>query len=184
MRFFSNPSRKPSLAGYTLVELMVTIGLVAGIVWMSMGVYARVRAKAMRGACIIKVKSIGTALHTAMITREDGYPSPPEQVEESGSENDETDKEMDEWWFNNLKDFGLDDPRSYVCPNDMKRFEELQRDTRLKYFSSYTIVPNNGKTAPLQPRTPWVVDKNTHDGKNVVYFGVEGAVLMELLPQN
>jgi prepilin-type N-terminal cleavage/methylation domain-containing protein len=157
--------------GYTLIELLITIAMVAAIAWMATGIWTKTRLSFEKGACVKKVHAIGVALHAAMLAEADGYPSPPEEIEDADMDSERPgDEKLDEWWYNMLSKYGLEKAEDWVCPSQASYFEQLRREHNIEYFSSYLIVPNSGKEQPMKYQTPWVVDKNAHDGESNVYM--------------
>lgn len=163
-------TRRRSQRGYSMVEAMVVVAMITLICLMSAVSYKSITKRARWTVSKKKIKTIGLALSNALTANENGWPNPPEDVDGDASEEEESDKNYDEWWYFALKDHGVDNPEDWVSPFDMDGFKRLQREQGLKYFSSYQITPFEGKAEPYKNMQPWVSEKMPVDGKVNVYL--------------
>jgi type II secretory pathway pseudopilin PulG len=166
----TRPRRRRAIHGYTLVEAMVVLAMITLLVLMANISYKHVIKRAKQTASKKKVKVIGLALANCLTANENGWPNPPEDVDDNTSAEEETDVKLDEWWYFALKDHGMDNPEDWVSPFDMDGFKRLQKEQGLKYFSSYNITPFQGKAEPYKYNQPWVSEKMPVDGVVVVYL--------------
>jgi prepilin-type N-terminal cleavage/methylation domain-containing protein len=112
---FSQLSR--SRRGFTLLELMLVIALIAVLVmmsWRGYGVYVK---KADSVACTVKMRNMGVALQSYLVDKQTW---PQEDVLNDANGNPPPADKLWDWWYKELKQFGVyrDD---WYCPAEMRK---------------------------------------------------------------
>ena len=157
-------------AGYSLVEMLLVVVIVALIAALSMPFFGYLRAKAGSAACISHLRVIGVGLNTYLLDHDNVWP----QVPEALLENDE---EEVKWWITTLKSHGVGEPH-WVCPSDPVLHEKAQ-DDKHHFVSSYLVtmfddLPNTA----FAWQQPWVLETGSFhgDGKGPNMLMPDGSI--------
>ena len=157
----TTPERKKS--GFTLIELMVAVAIIAVLIAISIVIGQGLRKKAERIACGENMKSLHTALHAYLMDHKH-WP----QVKAV------SDDEEDYWqaWADTLKDYDLPD-EVWMCPTHKR----ITKDEYLRY-SSYHPMPFDRKSqfTPYKWKMPWVVEIGDNHGKGPLLIMHDGSI--------
>ena len=113
-------------SGFTLVELLVVIGIIAILVSIMMPALARARNQAMKVNCMSQVRQICQAVMMYATNQKGWLPGPLGQTNPGGPHT-QYGVETGSLWTTNC----LRDPRVWICPVDARR------DAELKYSYTY-----------------------------------------------
>jgi prepilin-type N-terminal cleavage/methylation domain-containing protein len=155
--------------GFSLIELLIVVAVVAVLATIAFPIYGSLRAKAQQAACLSHLRIMHVGLATYMQDHENVWPQMPEYLAEGSSEND-----MWEWWYFALKDYGVG-PTHWVCPAEAYRPpEEKTKKPGDEYTSSYipTYFDEAPNTAFRWAAQPWVIERGqlhgSKDGPNLL----------------
>ena len=159
---FSRACRK----AFTLVEVMVTVAIIAVLALISVGSYTKYLAYADNAACITRMKDVGTGLANYTLSRGE-WPQYPENLDNVDEE------KVWEWWITKLEPYGVA-PIAWLCPADermRKQASKKEGTPREKYEGTY--IPtyfDTGPDIPFRWNTPWLVERGAYhpNGQNIL----------------
>lgn len=160
-----NPAR--SRAGFTLLELLATIGVIVILILLFIGVAQRLPGAADRAACTANLRSLRVALDTYLQT-EGHWPDVPEfsaAQEEARAD----------WWINELKPYGIIE-KNWQCPGILRlgRIQQKGYSPRLHY--TVTEFDQKPETPKKWPHMPWVVENANVHGHGALCVLLDGSV--------
>jgi type II secretory pathway pseudopilin PulG len=165
------------LRGWSLVEILVVIGIVAALAVLGTSIYQKMRKEAMAATCKTKIKNLAVAFGSYLNTHHT-WPQASEDLGEAPTEKAET--QFDEFWIKAIEPFGPS-TIDWVCDSEMSDFRRQQREDAEKgsketYWSSYLVCQfEEGIDIPTKFSMPWLIEKRpNHDGNT--YYHSSGAV--------
>lgn len=120
--------RRPQ-AGFTLVELLVVVVIIAALSALGAVVANSVKLRAKEAACINNMKNIGVALHVHSIDHGGSYP----QTTHTTS--------LDHAWIEALRPYLGKFDEMRVCPADPRKNERLAAGGTSYVLNSFIFVP-------------------------------------------
>jgi prepilin-type N-terminal cleavage/methylation domain-containing protein len=160
-----------SASGWSLIELMVVVAIIAILVSMSFPAYNYIRAQLDSAACVSNLKTIHAGLSTYLQDHNMVWPQEPNNAlggnsESTGQDNDDDDgSENWVWWYETLRPYGVT-RKSWVCPADRdgRENDESRPETLAPSYSPTTFdeVPN---TAFRWKNTPWIIERGQNHGR-------------------
>lgn len=163
----SSPSSRVRRQAFTLIEVMVTVAIIAVLALISVGAYTKYLAYADNAACIIRMKDVGTGLANYTLSRGE-WPQYPESLENAEEE------KMWEWWITTLEPYGVA-PIAWLCPADermRKQASKKEGTPREKYEGTYipTYFDTGHDTPFLWINQPWLVERGAYhpNGQNIL----------------
>ena len=155
-------SHQKSHRGFTLVEVLLVIVIIALLITISQPIYSYLRGKASQAVCMANLKLIGLGLNIYMQDHEMVWPQMP--TEPFARDEDES-----AWWEATLKPYGVD-RKHWKCPTDQDSLKNSGKEANNDEFvSSYLVTqfdefPN---TAFRWSEQPWVMEAGApHGTKN------------------
>lgn len=153
-------------AAFTLVEIMLTVAIVAILAIMSMGAYAKYIARTDNLVCIGRMKDVGTGLGAYLISKQE-WPQFPETLDNA------EESRVWEWWITTLQPYGVAQS-AWLCPSDERERKQSVKEKSLerdKYESTY--VPTHFDSNPDTPfrwRQPWLLERSAYhpNGQNIL----------------
>lgn len=145
--------KNPSARGYTLLEMLIVIAIVALLATISFPVFGKFRNMAGYASCLANLRILHVGFNTYMQDHEGVWP----QIPEGGY--DDEDKEW-EWWHDQLKNYGVA-RNHWVCPaDDSNRGLSEVQNGHLVHSSSYipTLFDEAPNTA-FRWNQPWVLER-------------------------
>lgn len=153
-------SVQSSSSGWTLLELMVVIVVLAALVLLSFSMGGQFRIRASDAGCKANLRTLHAGLSTYMTDHAMVWPQVPESVEDDEAE--DSDKEA-EWWYETLKDYDVP-KKTWICPGDNDRAKVLaSEDVHLSTYSitQFDEVPNTA----YRWKQPWVIEDGDMHGR-------------------
>lgn len=161
----------PHRRGYTLLELMLVIALVAALAMMAWLGYLKYMHKGESVACAKKMMNMGAALTTYVSDKQEW---PQEDILNDANGKPPEEDRLWSWWFEQLKDYGIG-REDWFCPSDLraKAKEKASEAAGEKdepgtgALKDPTYIPGKfgpGFYAPYNfPNQPWVTERWSHD---------------------
>lgn len=164
--YFREAGKK--LSGFTLVELLVTIGIIALLAAVSAPLLETFRAKARKAKCITHLRTIHAGL-LGFHTDKGHWP----QMEEGRF--DFKEDEFFEFWVRSTEPYGVSRD-TWTCPSD-KQLEHMSKRERDQYIGSYVTTRFDKKAqTPFRWNQPWVMERGNFHGRGSHMLLPDGSV--------
>jgi prepilin-type N-terminal cleavage/methylation domain-containing protein len=151
--------------GFTLLELITTIVVIAILASMLMSVYAGIQQRADKANCSGNLKSLytGAALY---VQEHEHWP----QIDARLSTTDSKSYALQ--WYDAFRPYNMSEI-NWVCPTVQRSFGnpnlKLRDNARIDYLS--TPFDNRPMTPYLWPKQPWFIERGAvHTGGNLMIF--------------
>jgi len=148
--------------GYTLLELLIVLTMVAALATLSFPMYGYLREKARDAACIGNLRILQQGAATYMLDHDAVWPQMPESLEQG----DPDEEAMWKWWHDELKDYGVS-KRHWICPSELASIDQPDSETHDFYGSyiptAYEATPN---IAFYWSSQPWFIERGQFHGDN------------------
>jgi len=154
--------------GFTLLELMVGIGVIALLLAIAFPFSGKFLARAKKVKCISQMKAIHGGL-SGYITDVGHWP----QMEDGKA--DFTEDEFFKFWVTSKEPYGLD-KEVWVCPSD-SGYHSLPKEQRGEFIGSY--VPTRFDKKPQRPfqfNQPWLLERGDFHGRGCHILLPDGSV--------
>lgn len=151
--------KRPSSNGYTLIEMLIVLAIVALLATISFPVFGKFRDMAGFATCISNMRIMHVGFNTYMQDHEMVWP----QLPEDGY--DEEEREW-EWWYNAVKDYGVS-KTNWVCPSDDSHRGVPNDDSGKEIFTS-SYAPTMFEDSPsvaFRWNQPWVLERGAYHKK-------------------
>ena len=162
--------------GFSLLELLVTVSLVALIIGISIPSYQKWTARAKKATCISKMRTIHSAFSSALIEKGE-WPQIPTDDEGNLPKWDQS--EYFAFWLRTMEPYGLG-PDSWVCPADEDAVASLKTKGKkddADYIGSY--IPtwfSPGSSTPFRWNQPWLMERAGFHGKGHHLMMPDGSI--------
>lgn len=168
LKTFRSKSSGSRIRAFTLVELLVTIGLLIVLVSALVPAFETFRKRAKRVQCISHLR----AIHGGLLGHVNDVGHWPQM---EGDRADYSEEEFFEFWVEATKPYGLSED-TWVCPAD-RGLERRRNPEEQKYFGSYvpTQFNDNPKT-PFRWNQPWVMERGNMHGEGAHVLLPDGSV--------
>jgi len=163
-------ARSPRRRAFTLVELLVVIGIIAVLVGLLFPAFSKAREQAYRTKCLSNLRTLGQAMFAYANNNHDRLPN-------GNAPNTWSDAAAADWVMKNFAD-DVGDARVFHCPSDrdenepdvIETAEQNQpRSARVSYefYSLFWASSYGPKIAKLKGRAPvaWDLDGGPRDPK-------------------
>ena len=156
------------LRAFTLLELLIVLGIVVVLVAVSFPVISQLRARAQRVQCSANLRSIYIATDL-FVQQNESWP----QIEESDDE-DATD-DSGNGWIAALKPFGISE-KSWICPTvqNLLGNPDLTQNVRVDYVA--TPFDDKPMTPHQWPRQPWFIEVGDVHGRGNLIIFTDGSI--------
>ncbi len=160
-------SAAPVRSGFSLIELLLTIALVAVLALMAFQGYGIFARKGENKACYEKLRAHGVAL-AGYLGDKHTWPQEPEG--EEGKPVPEN--QLWEWWFTTMKPYGISEDY-WFCPAELRELKKLEKEGKLneKDDPSPSYIPAKfppGTSAPFDyPNQPWMWERQDFHGDGI-----------------
>jgi len=163
-------SEKGCCWGFTLLELLVSIGIVAVLLSISAPVYSRFKSKAHQAACISNLRALHGALSSAL--QDQGHwPQPPLH------EGEWDESRYVEWWITETEKYGASE-NTWRCPADKRILEMEKMNSDKDHFNASYFASkfDDNPNSPFRYNQPWVVERAGHHGNGGHVVMPDGSV--------
>ena len=148
-------------AAFTLLELLVTIAIIAIIVGLLFPAISKVQAKAQAAQCMANLRSIyvGAELY---LQQNESWP-------QIGTDDED---DFGNGWIAKLKPFGVPE-KSWICPTNQNQLGNPDISDPNNLRVDYVATPFDDKptTPHLWPTQPWFAEVgNVHGHGNLIIF--------------
>ena len=161
----ANPDSPFHRNGFTLIELMIVIGIICLLAALLFFVGRQVQQKAYAVKCLSRMKNLHDALQAHMQDHEGVWPQVDLELEGE-----------DYWksWYDTLQPYKVT-PVDWLCPSEETTLKK--EENRPKYDSSYSIThfDDNPNTAFLWPQ-PWILERGDFHGSGARMMMPDGSV--------
>ncbi|MFD2255768.1 type II secretion system protein [Luteolibacter algae] len=123
--------------GFTLVELLITIALIAALAGSGLAVFSTIKEKAEQATCLGNLRQIGLAVISYSQDHNSSFPLSTHQLDASN---------MDQGWIHSISPYLADVDQIRICPADPKKAERLASNGTSYLLNSYLTVE---KTDPF-----------------------------------
>ena len=143
---------------FTLLELLVTIAVIAVLLTIGFAAGGRMQEKAKRAKCMTQIRSFHSSLSSAVIDRGEWPQLPLQNGEQWDGE------KYYQWWSYELGKYGMG-REVWVCPSDRGTIQRLRNSTDgdENFHGSYAISNfQPGAKTPFRYNQPWVVERGAY----------------------
>ena len=160
--------RRGSFTGFTLLELLATVGILAVLIALSVPLYETILPRVERMICVNNLKNLRVAFSDYAIS---GWPQVPDGVK-MGSLQEQR------WWLEKTeKDLGLSE-KTWHCPTIRRMFaREPEKDRPLIHYmpTPFSAEPNKANT-PGWEQMPWFIEIGNAHGQGNLLVRQNGTV--------
>ncbi|MEM6915899.1 MAG: hypothetical protein AAF491_04960 [Verrucomicrobiota bacterium] len=154
--------------GFTVVEFVVTLGVVALLAVILVPSLETFRERARKVTCISHMRAIHSGL-LGYTTDKGHWPQMEEDKFDFGEE------EFFEFWIEETIPYGLSED-TWVCPSDRALERRLNVD-KIKYFGSYIVTRFDKKPqTPYRWNQPWAMERGDFHGQGAHILLPDGSV--------
>ena len=152
--------------GFSLVELLLTIALVAVLVVMTFTGYGIYAKKGENKQCFEKLRNHGVAFGNYL---GDKHTWPQEPEGENGKPVPA--KQLWEWWFKEMEPYGITEDY-WFCPAELREMKKLEKEGKLEEDEiSPSYIPAKipyGTSAPFDyVNQPWMWERQDFHGDGI-----------------
>lgn len=158
-------------SAFTLIELLLTIGIIAILVLISVPIIETLRANAEKAKCISQLKTLHTCF-VAHVQDHGKWPQLPVDKEKEWSES-----AFYQFWIRSLEPYGCSQ-ETWLCPSD-KLFLQFKRSelSRDRYFGTYVPTAfDEAAASPFRWNQPWLVERSDYHGRGAHMLMPDGSV--------
>jgi len=173
-------SCRGSNSGFTVLELVIVIAILAILAVFSIPVFSKLRARAQRAQCAANLKSLAVGANLYLHENNDIWPQIPVAVGQAS-------EEYANAWIAALEPFGIT-RKTWICPTIQSGLQNpdywATDNTRIDYFA--TPFDDKPGTSHQWPRQPWFVERgDVHGNGNLIIF-TDGSIsdLSAVLPKS
>ena len=158
-----------SNAGFTFIELLVVVGVIAILFAVSVPSYEAFRKKASKAVCISRMRVIHVALDNHMIDNKQ-WPQMPDAI--FYAEGEQGDTEFWKWWIATMDPYGAGDTH-WLCPADVVR-----KESKVEYNGSYmpTKFDEHNFTPYRWAGQPWLIERGDFHKKGAHIMMLDGSI--------
>lgn len=160
--------RRHSLGGYTLLELLVSVGLILVLLALAVPISDSFRRAAKKARCLSHMRTIhaGFAAHL-----EDKGRWPQMEAEEFNFSDDE----FFGFWIRSLEPYGVA-PEAWICPSDRNPALE-EKEAAAEAYGSYVPTRFDDSLAtPFRWNQPWLMERGDLHGKGAHVVMPDGSI--------
>jgi prepilin-type N-terminal cleavage/methylation domain-containing protein len=172
--------RRMNARGVTLVEVAITVAIIAVLALLVLGGYSKYRSYAENVKCLAQMKDIGVALGNYTVTKQT-WPQQPVSLENAEEE------QVAEWWIKTMEEWGIAQ-KTWLCPTDGRyRKDDAARAgvKRADYELSYWPTDfDEGRDTPYRWKQPWLIERGDFHGSGQNFLMPDGSLVPFKNPMN
>lgn len=170
------PKLRPGHSGaaFTLVEILVAIGVIAVLLTATIPLFNTFVARAKKAKCLSNMR----AVHTGLL----GYLNDQGQWPQMEAERYKyTEEDFFEFWIKSTEPYGLSQ-ESWVCPSDRSLERQLSKKKK-KYYGSYVVTRfDKNPQTPYRWNQPWAMERGNFHKKGCHMVMPDGSVHSTMNP--
>jgi prepilin-type N-terminal cleavage/methylation domain-containing protein len=166
LQAFTLPQQREGVGGFTLLELLIVIGVIAILAGIMFPVVSTMRARAQRVQCMSNLRNLHIAAN--LYVQQNG--SWPQILVDS--DDDDGQQDYARAWIAALAPFGLTQ-KAWICPTIQGLLQNPDYFQPENMRVDYYAMPFDDKpTTPYQwPRQPWFIETaDVHGNGNLIIF--------------
>jgi len=140
-------------AGFTLIEIIVVIGILLILAVVSIAAYAPLLARAEAAACVSNMKSLQISL-AAYMQDQGHWPQEPDLGDQDAYE---------DWWILEMAPYGATE-KMWRCPTIQRLVVGKSGDGRPKVHYTPTMFDAHLMTPYRYPNQPWLIENGDMHG--------------------
>jgi prepilin-type N-terminal cleavage/methylation domain-containing protein len=153
--------------GFTLMEILVALGVLAVLVIVSLVAYKPLLARADAGRCMANMRGLHVVL-SAYIQDRAQWPQEPRDLWEGDNE-----AAVEDWWIEELKPYGAEE-RVWQCPTLARQQRSAADAQRMHY------APTRFDARPFTPfrwaKQPWLIEIGNMHGRGAHILFPDGSI--------
>lgn len=158
-------------AGFTQIELLIAIAVIAVLATLVIVGWPRMLASSESARCMNNMRSLHTSLNS-YVQDVGHWPQVPEELDVSASKDD---KAYEDWWIEELKNFGAT-PQVWQCPTIRRTVSNKNPDGRPKMCYTPTPFDRNPYTPYKWSTQPWLVEIGNVHGRGANLCFPDGSI--------
>jgi prepilin-type N-terminal cleavage/methylation domain-containing protein len=153
------PLRRAGTSGFTLLELLIVMVIVATLATIAFPLFGHFRKRAQFVTCVSRLRVLHGGFMGHMMDNDMVWPQMPPEVFDSLNED-----KMWEWYIDILRPYGIG-KQTWTCPTDVSDNEEMFSED--KHVGSFipTLFDERPNTAFLWGNQPWLIERGEMHGK-------------------
>lgn len=156
---------------FTLIELMISIGIIAVLATMILVGWPRIIAKSEAAHCMGNLRSLQVSLNS-YVQDIGHWPQVPPEIDVSASANDAP---YEDWWLEELKDFGGTE-EVWQCPTIKRMVMSKNPDGRPKISYTPTPFDEQAFTPYRWAKQPWLIEIGNMHGHGAFICFPDGSI--------
>lgn len=147
--------------GFTVIELLLVISIVALLSTLGFPAFGYLRQKAQDATCVSNLKATHRGFVNYLNDHNNCWPQVPQQYLDS-----EDESRYWKYWRDTMKDYDVI-RRNWICPADSTSADELNSDSE-DFLGSYLVTEfDEFPNTAYNWRQPWLMERGEHHGRGV-----------------
>lgn len=161
-------------SGFTLLELLVTIVVVALLIGLATIIGSTVVKRAKKAQCISHMRTLHSSLASYVLDK-GMWP----QMQENRY--NFTEEQFFEFWIKATESYGMSQ-ESWLCPMD-RNIERIRGQVKERYYGSYNITRfDKNPATPYRWNQPWAMERGNFHGKGAHILMPDGSIQESMNP--
>jgi len=162
--------------GFTVIELMLVVVLVAILITLVAPVSDKVRARAEAARCAANLRALHAALG-AYVSQNGHWPQPPKGLDA---------RQTTAWWITELQPMGMT-RQAWLCPAIERSLDESGQPADQRPEAHYGVTGFDAKqfTPYRWPKQPWAIEMGSMHGRGNLMLFPDGSIrsLNDVIPE-
>lgn|GEM_PF-573507 len=156
---------------FSLVELSIAIGIIAVLTTLVIVGWPKILASSETARCMENMRSLHISLNS-YVQDIGHWPQVPEEIDVSSDQND---SEYEDWWLNELKNYGATE-EVWRCPTIKRTVSNKKPNGRPKLTYTPTPFDNSPFTPYRWSSQPWLVETGNMHGNGALLCFPDGSI--------